>query len=370
MTKLQRAIKQLSFSCAETFDQLLDSKIPSVFTTHAAHRAYNILPLLPGSEFTTEIQERHFESPDVPKLGLGVIPNALISGSSFIGTETDVWQMPEMMPAYVDKRLATHHSEQIAFPINAEEIYVSGLSVLLTHWNTALYGHWLLEGMPKLLLLRTLGLQELQIIIPESSPNFIGEWINMILPEAKLIKYNQDREFVRCERVLLPTMLCSRRYFYHRRLSKMIDDTWSSTMTRTHGKNRLYVSRDKPSPRRVLTNKIEIEGIAAENGFTIIIPEHLPVADQISLFQNTDVIVGDYGSAMHNTIFSPRGSVVLCLNWLGQLQGRVAHLREQHVGYLLPRGGQPVRLVEGQTIPSPYSIEPVRFARLIRQIAG
>lgn len=371
MTKPQRAIRELSFSWVETLDQLLDSKVPAIFRTHAPHPPHRNLPLLPGSDFNIEIQEKHREPADVPHVGLAVIPRALVTGPSIVGTDTDVWQMREIVPGYVNNRLPTGDLGRIAFPRDGNALHISGFSVLLTHFN-GVYGHWLLEGMPRLLLLKTLApiLPDFQIVVPEDTPRFIELWINMILPEIRIVKYNPRNEFARCERLLLPTMLCSRNYFYHMQLSRMIDEICLNGSADTHKRNKVYVSRHNPSPFRILTNRLEIERIAAENGFRIVIPEYFPIAEQISVFQNAGVIAGEFGSAMHNTIFSPPGSVVICLNWLNKLQGRIAHLRHQHVGYIFPASGEPTKIAQGQTSQQSYSIDPTRFARFLRQSAG
>jgi O-antigen biosynthesis protein WbqL len=127
------------------------------------------------------------------------------------------------------------------------------------------------------------------------------------------------------------------------------------------------VSRLAPSLYRQLSNQAEIECIAVSEGLELVKPETLPISEQIALFASADLLVGEFGSAMHNALFSRRGTRVFCLNWINGLQSRIAQLKQQRVGYLLPSDGVPVKYVEGASLKS-YHIDPDQFRKCVRAL--
>ena len=82
------------------------------------------------------------------------------------------------------------------------------------------------------------------------------------------------------------------------------------------------------------------------SGLTVVRPEELPWIEQVRLFASAHLIVGEYGSGMHNALFSPAGAKVVCLNVVNELQARIGNAFGHDVGYLLDPDGAP-RLFQG-----------------------
>ena len=78
------------------------------------------------------------------------------------------------------------------------------------------------------------------------------------------------------------------------------------------------------------------------------------------------MVVGEYGAGLHNAMFAPMGSVVISLNWINDVQSRIAQLRRQHLAFLLPSTGRPVLWSE-KAAPQGYRIDPLRFEQCLRQ---
>jgi capsular polysaccharide biosynthesis protein len=70
--------------------------------------------------------------------------------------------------------------------------------------------------------------------------------------------------------------------------------------------SKVYLSR-KAIGNRKCHGEDEIEQRLTQYGFTIISPETLAIAEQISIFNSADWIVGSVGSAFHNVLFTQRG---------------------------------------------------------------
>jgi capsular polysaccharide biosynthesis protein len=90
---------------------------------------------------------------------------------------------------------------------------------------------------------------------------------------------------------------------------------------------------------RGLLNRDRIEQIATEAGFAIVHPEQMPLLEQFAMFDAARQILGEYGSAMHGTMFSPTGTTVGLLRGTGSpvaafLQSAIGDSLEQPTGYI------------------------------------
>ena len=68
--------------------------------------------------------------------------------------------------------------------------------------------------------------------------------------------------------------------------------------------SRIFCTREHG--KRECTNRAEVEELFASYGFEVVLPEKLPLPDQVELFHRADVIAGFAGSAMFTTLFSDR----------------------------------------------------------------
>lgn len=76
---------------------------------------------------------------------------------------------------------------------------------------------------------------------------------------------------------------------------------------------RLYVSRSRAKLRRVV-NEAELTQWLAHEGYTVIYPEDMTVAQQIDLYARASHVVAPGGAALTNMIFMPPGARVVMLN--------------------------------------------------------
>jgi capsular polysaccharide biosynthesis protein len=89
----------------------------------------------------------------------------------------------------------------------------------------------------------------------------------------------------------------------------------------------------------------------------------LSLPDQIRLFSRAKLVKGELGSALHNTLFSGE-CTVLALNWITACQSRIAHLRGQRVGYVLPQNG-PVVWDFKESERRSYKIDAEKFEQAV-----
>lgn len=365
----KRKVVALEWQRAASYEELLASRWPSVLRLHGAERVSSNCELLFPELATPEVLESHFlAQPRAQPLGLGCLRDALVSGQSLAGGSWLLYRLAPFTPAYVDDYLSNNLHVGDRKITRKERISAPGVTVLVTHWNSNVYGHWLLEGMPKVLLLRQIAhhLPPLRIALPNSLGAWVSAWIKQILPEAAIEPYDDGSSYLHCRTLLIPTLLADPvHHLFHPELGRLLA-TLEPPVKSRNGRN-LYVSRSAPSLYRQLSNQAEIERIAADEGLELVQPETLSISEQIDLFASADLLVGEFGSAMHNALFSPSGTKVLCLNWINGLQSRIAQLKQQRVGYLLPSDGVPVKYVEGASLKS-YHIDPVQFRQCVRAL--
>ncbi len=77
-------------------------------------------------------------------------------------------------------------------------------------------------------------------------------------------------------------------------------------------KRMIYISR-KHNPKRAFISEEKLEYALASAGFSIIVPEHLSIDEQINLFGAVDVVAGCEGAAFANAVYCRPGTKVVVI---------------------------------------------------------
>lgn len=246
----------------------------------------------------------------------------------------------------------------------------SPYAILLFGGGYDIYGHWLVDIIPKfyLLHLSKIDFRKEKILTPVNLPSFGRQFLDLLdISEDQLIFYDPTKEFVSVDQLCIPTLLRggdrtsemfaqSIAYFFME-----IKDKIESERDDVHRK--IYVSRRKSGREsRNLTNSENIENIARDSGYSIVYPEQLTIKQQIRLFSQARVIIGEYGSALHNSIFSPEGAIICAL--------RGSHIHPAFLQSGLSDAlGQKTCYVVGKTSSDPinydFSIDEIVFKNAI-----
>jgi hypothetical protein len=359
-----RKPKKIEFISTSTLEALFRSDVPCFFPVVPARaRSGNTLLLFP-EEANPAIIAAHYPAPDPAPLGLAVIPDVLVSGRSFVGTENHVYLLNPMVPKWVDNFIDSgRRTDDTMFSEKIKKI-APPIPFLLTHWNSHAYGHWIQEGFLQMLFLRHLrdSLPAFSILTPKITSIEVTRWAKLVLPGVPIAVFDEKMEYVHCERLFMTTLLFSGSHSFHPLTNELIDEIRATTNATGPATERSFITRPTAGSVRRLSNQLEIETIAVERGLTLVAPENLSIVDQIKLFAQSGVIVGEYGSGMHNTLFSTSRALVLCLNYMDICQSRISQLRGYRVGYILPSRGKPVAWVEGAPLQE-FHIDPVAFRR-------
>ncbi len=218
--------------------------------------------------------------------------------------------------------------------------------VLLATNGHNIYGHWLVDFLPKIYLLDSIGinLSKIKFLIPSDVGNWAVDLLNLVgIERENLIFYDQNTVVPLCRSLFLPTLLrMSGRMslmfsnaikFINKRIEKIIPD--KSDLANVL----LYFDRDQDFAWRKIENHDNIVKLFNDLNFSVVRPEKFSIAEQIRLVRGAKVIAGQHGSALHSTIFCQDPSFAVVLhenrrNWFAGLQAGIGEYLGHRTGYI------------------------------------
>lgn len=197
---------------------------------------------------------------------------------------------------------------------------------------TDTYGHYLLEALPRLMLLDRVPVGiEIVTSIPRSPT--IETLIAGVGVDPARVRYYREPLF--CSRAYLPERLVRLNRSIHPLAREAFSRLKQFGVSSSRTPERVFISRARIGRRRLI-NEAAIEAIFARHGFHIVHPELLSIGEQIALFSEAPMIAGLGGSAMHSTVFSPPDTKVLLvssLDWFVQTDVLISQ-RDGQFGYV------------------------------------
>lgn len=230
---------------------------------------------------------------------------------------------------------------------------VDGPVVSLTGPGHLIYGHWLADFLPKLFLLQRSGINpfEVKYLLPSDTPSFALSWLRLLgVSDSQLVFFEPYSEAILVNHLIAPTLLRSNGRT-HPLFGAAIDyivSLFRGTVGQSNGQaaeQRIYLARgdtklsfcSQLNDRRLL-NREMIEEAAQGAGYMVVRPETLSIVDQIEMFRRANCIVGEYGSALHGSVFSRPGTLVCALRATalhpGFLQSGLCQSMQQKIGYV------------------------------------
>jgi capsular polysaccharide biosynthesis protein len=214
------------------------------------------------------------------------------------------------------------------------------------------YGHWLVDFLPRLYILKQNGINPLttKYLIPANTPKFALSLLTLLgISEHQLVFFEPYAEVVGAACLIVPTLLRtnSRTHPLFRPAIEYVLSLIRREGNRAYegeAGRRLYVTRGGSGPEnRKLLNRQAIEKIAADRGYALVRPETLSMVDQMNMFSRAESIVGEYGSALHGSLFAPSKTVVCALRATahhpGFLQSGLCQAMGQKIGYVFGAAG-------------------------------
>jgi capsular polysaccharide biosynthesis protein len=270
--------------------------------------------------------------------------DAVVSGAGNVWIADRLVTSPEVMPPYVadglgvadggNDRLKREHS----LPIRS----VARPCLVAVGHGIRVYGHFMIEMLFRILVARRAygGLKfRSGVLLDKQAPS----WLLDILTNDLGIS-TDDFEFFdsSIEQVRLKHAILPGRVFIGERVhpvaNELLDEFLHNLTIPAFGRRRVFVTRrgfsNPAAPHRICTNEQELAEIARlDHGFEPIAPEEISWREQIALFRDAEIIVGQAGSGLHTALFASSGSRLASIGFMNLVQPQIASLRGQETAY-------------------------------------
>lgn len=247
--------------------------------------------------------------------------DALVSRNA--GVSVGDWRMQDEALAGSADIVAARYEELGGWPLELPLPEVDEVSeaVLLGQPGDQVFGHQLLDVLPRLLTARRAGLGGLPLLVRRGAVESMRRLLAVCgLADSELVALPASG-VVRVRALHVVTSARHHHEFDPARVGEM-RSLVQERLVATGSRPMMWMSRsqfmDESGGRRRLVNRAEVETAAAAAGLEVISPERLPLADVLSRLAPGGLVAGEDGSALHNSLVMPPGSVVLVLSQHGQ----------------------------------------------------
>ena len=220
--------------------------------------------------------------------------------------------------------------------------------VLLCGPAYQMYGHWLIDFLPRLHVLTHLGLSldRQTYLLPHNIMPFARTWLRLLgIRDEQIRAYDTATDTCVIASALIPTAFRG-----NGRANTLLAAAAAAFRTAILGDTmpeptrRLFVSRRQwGNNSRTLVNAEAVERRLEAAGFETVFPEELPIDEQVRLFAQAGMIAGEYGSGLHNSIFCPPRATVIAFRGTeghpGFLQSGLCEALDQDLGYVFCETG-------------------------------
>lgn len=172
--------------------------------------------------------------------------------------------------------------------------------------------HWLLQVLPRLIILKASHIQFDRIYINNLQFDWQKKALDIFLqqldiPQDKLLIINGDC-VIQAETLIVPSVpfIPSKGMPFPMWLKAALRRFFNATETATTSPKMLYISRKNASSRRI-KNEDALTKQLKDLGFEIVFLENLTPQQQAQLFHNARLVVGPHGSGFANLVFSKPG---------------------------------------------------------------
>lgn len=173
--------------------------------------------------------------------------------------------------------------------------------------NSIGYFHWVLDILPKLVLIKKkFKKKKIKICLPENlNLNFIKESLSKLNIKYKLIlknfKYNIKNGYYIPEIYPSGNPRPKQIFELKKNYAKLISK---------NNNNLIYISRIK-SKRRKLVNDIKFQNYLIKFGFKIYFMEELTFEDQIRISSSAKIMIGLHGAGLANSVWMKKNSYLI-----------------------------------------------------------
>jgi Glycosyltransferase 61 len=330
---------------AGSLHDLLDAREPTAFRLCQGHGAWGAPAYLWSDNLSQAYLDQDDDSLPLPAIDLIALPDVELR-SDYMGYQGD---QPICDPALFPPYVAKSYEDKIVeayygFPQVDDVRSIDEPVFCVSQFSMGVYGHFLLEVLPKLLLARELwrlGFR-VRVAFPTDAPP-VSAIVEQFLDDDQLITYESRSERLRAPLAIFPSLSG-----WPKQHGWIVSAIWrlaaALSLAHTHASisgRRLFLSRQHVQgfKRRTLANEAEAFSIAAQYGFELVHPQELGWEDQIRMFFHASHVIGMECSALHGAMFCPPGTSVIALGRVFGIQSAIAACFGHRFGYVMSSEG-------------------------------
>ncbi|NQW94420.1 MAG: glycosyltransferase family 61 protein [Polaromonas sp.] len=217
---------------------------------------------------------------------------------------------PTLFSTDRDTGLSSSESGQFNYLDRSRKtIKLSGKTGLAVSAEPSNWGSFLFQVVPKLAYLKQLGVEQILMYQNLSQQREL----------ADIVGFSQESiepHFPNCNYSFELGILCSQ-FHTNGFLDSFSISVFSDLSIRFRGRSkfgkRIYISRRSgiaSTRTRRCINEDELSEALENIGFSVVIPDQLSVAEQISAFSNADFVIGPAGAGLFNAVFCKPGTLL------------------------------------------------------------
>jgi len=191
--------------------------------------------------------------------------------------------------------------------------YIDSKVAVITQLGVRCYYHWMLEVLPRLGLLQESNLDYDYLYLPFTLP-YMKESLELLgVDLSTVIQPRGENLYIEADELIVPSAASAFRYssqfaidFLRNKFIPLAQSSFDSSQF----SKKVFISRHENSIRRI-KNEDEIFELFREQGFVRYKLEDLSILEQVSLFHNANIIVGEHGAGLTNIVFAQPGTQVI-----------------------------------------------------------
>lgn len=291
------------------------------------------------------------------KVCVSGIGSLSVEGAAILDSDlvASYWKREYLNPQY------SNFLAEVDLPVRE----VHDMCVCVVSWGWNIYGHFLIDALPRLLAIKEAfggGTQNLKILLRDDTPS----WFTSILTnDLGFNKINFEFFDPKSERVLLKRGIFPA-YGYQNgvfqpAIKRMFSSATSHFRLPKQKGRKIFVSRlNLPEHRKNIRgckNEAELCDIAENDfGYEIFVPEVNSWRRQIEAFHEAKLVVGLTGSGLHTSIFCNSDLTVGFVGSINLVQCHIASLTQQKFG----------ALVDGVVLGRNFEVNKDDFKKFLR----
>lgn len=280
-----------------------------------------------------------------------------VSGIGNLWLRGQLVEQEDLLPGYWRQQLSrtdTVAEYSIERERNLPEIVEARRCVPAPTWGWNNYGHFILDGLPRLLAARAIFRDDLFYLFRADTPTWVfGICDELGIGAERRVLFDHMTQRVRLAAGIFPAY--ARQGIIHPALATLIDTGGDRRTADRVFLTRRNLSALQKSARNCL-NEDELADIAAnEFGFRAVSPEDLSWREQVSLFRTAEAVAGLVGSALHTSLFADDRLKMAWVGFNAMAQLQISSFRSQ-----------PFAIYDDQVpVNSTYTVDAEKFRRLL-----